>query len=88
MNLLNELDIDELDQLDEIDGIDEIEPESPDIITYEFNIDASDYSDIITDHGTIRIIHEMTLGDTLIISAIALILIFMFIKNFIQMIWR
>lgn len=48
----------------------------------------AEYSDIITDHGVIRIVHEMTLGEIAIVSVLALILLFLVIKTLIRLIWR
>lgn len=47
----------------------------------------AEYTDIFTDAGTIRIIHEITLGDMAIFVVLALMLSFQFVKWIINKIW-
>jgi hypothetical protein len=48
----------------------------------------SEYTDVVTDLGLIRVVHEMSLGDAMIFSALALILVFQVVKWIINKIWE
>lgn len=45
------------------------------------------YTDIVTDHGIIRIVNEITLGDAVLFTIISVFLVFGIMKYFTQKIW-
>lgn len=45
-------------------------------------------TDLITSHGTVRVLQQITLGDITITTVLSLILIFLVLKWLLDNIWR
>lgn len=49
---------------------------------------APEYLDVLTDEGTLRIIYEMTVGDMLVCSFVALLILFQVLHSLMRIKWR